>query len=274
MDPTFVNRAAPPGSMRHLAAMYAPEAAREYVVAVYLIETEIRESAISASHDVAHTRLRWWREEIERLNQGRPQHPATRLLAEVPRQPDWTQLQQLLFAADIELSRMTFDTTDELQAYLERSGGIVQQLIAEVTQPDPLADSLRAHARRLGAIVRHAEVLRDLRREAHAGRIYVPLDQLEAAKIPHSALGADQASPALRKIVAAQAKQSLDELQQHERGLNATDRASLRPVLVFAALHAKLLQRLARGEYSPQPPLELGAMERIWLAWRAALRAR
>jgi 15-cis-phytoene synthase len=274
MDPTFLNRAAPPGSMRYLAALYAPERAREWVYAVYLVETEIRESAISASHDVAHTRLRWWREEIERLNQGRPQHPATRLLAHGPRQPDWTQLQQLLFAADIELSRMTFDTERELQAYLERSGGVVQQLIAQVIREDELPDTLRAHARGLGALARHAEVLRDLRREAHAGRIYLPLDQLEAAKIPHTELGSEQASAPLREIVAAQARRSLDQLQQHERALNGADRASLRPVLVFAALHARLLQRLARGEYSPKPPLELGPMERIWLAWRAAVRAR
>ncbi len=67
--------------MRYFSLLYAPEDKRDIVLALYAIETEIRESAKSASHDVAHTRLTWWRAETDRLINGNPQHPATRILS-------------------------------------------------------------------------------------------------------------------------------------------------------------------------------------------------
>lgn len=273
MDPSLSNRAAPPGSMRYFAALYAPENARDYVYAMYAIEAEVRDSA-AANHDVAHTRLRWWREEIERLSQGRPQHPASKIVLAAHGRPDWSSMQQLLLAAEVELSRMTFDSERELNAYLERSGGVIHALIAQLTNADALTTAEQAHARRFGAIARHAEVLRDLRTEARNGHIYLPLQALDAAKVAHNELSAETASPALRAVVASEARRSLDEFKQRHAALSRAERMRLRPVLVFAALCARLLQRLANGKYSPQPPLELGAFERAWLAWRTAVRAR
>ncbi len=80
LEEDLINRAAPPGSMRYFSLLYSPEERRDAVLALYVIDTEIRESAKSASHDVAHTRLTWWRAETDRLVNGNPQHPATRLL--------------------------------------------------------------------------------------------------------------------------------------------------------------------------------------------------
>jgi phytoene synthase len=274
MDPSIVNRAAPPGSLRYFAALYAPADARNYVHAIYAIEAELRDSAASANHDVAHMRLRWWREEAERLHQGRPQHPASQALLSAPAKPDWALLQQLLFAAEIELSRMTFATEHELNAYLERSGGTLQQLIATLAGATDLSAENARRVRRLGAIARHAEVLRGLRNEARSGRIYVPLQTLDGAKLAHADLSADEAPAALRRLIAAEASRSLAEYRRVCAEFDREQRARLRPVLVFAALHARILERLAAGSYCACPPLELGAFERAWVAWRTAVRAR
>jgi 15-cis-phytoene synthase len=274
MDPTLLNRAAPPGSLRYFAGLYAPEATRDQVYALYAIESEVRDSADSANHDVAHTRLRWWREEIQRIEQGRPQHPASQVIASAATKPDASVLQQMMFAAEIELSRMTFDGERELNAYLERSGGALQEAIAHVTSPTAPNESVRTHARRFGAIARHAEVLRNLRHEARSGRIYLPLQQLTEAKVQHADLSADKVTPALREAIAREAQRSLSEYRRRIRELTRIERTGLRSVLVFTALHAKLLERLARGEYSAHPPLELGGFQRAWTAWRTALAAR
>ena len=57
LDDSLVNRAAPPGSMRYFSLLYAPEDRREQLCALYVIDAEIRESAQSANHDVAHDRI-------------------------------------------------------------------------------------------------------------------------------------------------------------------------------------------------------------------------
>jgi phytoene synthase len=272
MDAELINRAAPPGSMRYLACLYAPQEARSRVQAMYLIEAEVREAATSASHDVAHTKLRWWREEIERLVHGRAQHPATRELAQASTHIDWGLLQQLIFAGEIELSRLAFDSETELQTYLERSGGVVHELIAQLSSATTLDAETRTHVRALGASIRHAEVLRDIRREAHAGRLYIPVDLLQRTDVTHEALSAREPTPAVRDLVCSRAMHALESLRAARQALASPFTSSLRPVLVMSALHERLLERMAAGRFDrdAQP----GNFQRVWIAWRAALKAR
>jgi 15-cis-phytoene synthase len=82
LDSSLITRAVPPGSMRYYAWLYTPEAQRDFLAALFLIETELHDSA-RAAHEVAHVRLQWWREEIERLIEGRALHPATQVLQHV-----------------------------------------------------------------------------------------------------------------------------------------------------------------------------------------------
>jgi phytoene synthase len=132
LDDSQVNRAAPAGSMRYFSLLYTPEDKRDRVCALYVIDAEIRESAQSANHDVAHTRLTWWRGEIERLVNGNPQHPATRVLNETPAtdRASFSKLHEAVVAADMDLARMTYTNMQELRAYCSRSGGAITELIA------------------------------------------------------------------------------------------------------------------------------------------------
>src|SRR5262245_51887239 len=66
---------------RFLASLYSPPARRPVLEALLDIEHEIAESLRPGlDHRVAHTRLQWWREECERVVQGKPVHPLTREL--------------------------------------------------------------------------------------------------------------------------------------------------------------------------------------------------
>jgi phytoene synthase len=85
LDSSLMARAAPPGSMRYYAWLYTPEVQRDFLAALFVIENELHDTA-RAAHEVAHIRLQWWREEIERLIEGRAQHPATQVLQHVSQQ--------------------------------------------------------------------------------------------------------------------------------------------------------------------------------------------
>ena len=80
LDPDYINRAAPPGSMRYFALLYAPVEQRELLTALFVIDAEIRASATQVAHEVAHTRLQWWRAEVDRLINRNAQHPATQVV--------------------------------------------------------------------------------------------------------------------------------------------------------------------------------------------------
>src|SRR5689334_10192749 len=130
LDESLIARAAPPGSLRYFSLLYTPDTQRAALTALLVIEAEIREAATSANHDVAHTRLRWWRMEVDRLVNGNAQHPAGRVLqaAATLAPQHWQLLHEPLSAADMDLARLTYETLEELHAYGARSGGALLEL--------------------------------------------------------------------------------------------------------------------------------------------------
>ena len=59
------------------------------------------------------------------------------------------------------------------------------------------------------------------------------------------------------------------------RGRCANQIEQLRPVLVLAELHRKLLDRIAARNYDVATErVELGPLQKPWTAWRAARRAK
>jgi 15-cis-phytoene synthase len=275
LDDSLRNRAAPPGSMRYFSLLYAPESKRAALQALYVIDAEVRQSAQSANHDVAHTRLQWWRAEVDRLVNGSPQHPATRVLKDSAgtRLGMFTKLHEPLVAADMDLARFTYSSQQELRAYCSRSGGAIAELIAaQLVSPEPLDEPSRAAANRIGIGVRESEILRDLRQDACDGRIYLPLDELERNGVELDTLRGREVTPQLKEALASIRRAVREDLQPPA----ASQRnGALRPLFVLAALHARLLDRIAQRDYDvASERIELGPIEKPWIAWRAARRSR
>ncbi len=277
LDNELVNRTAPPGSMRlFLAAVLARGSSRDRCMALYAIDTEIRESAKSASHDVAHTRLTWWRAETDRLVNANPQHPATRVLLEQHARAIasvFNKLHEVLAAADMDLARMTFSNHQELRAYCSRSGGAIQELIAH-TAGQARGRSMkraRAAANKLGVGIRMAEIVRDLRQDAYDGNVYLPLDLLDNHGLKTEHLRAREVDPKLKDALRSFSAGASAELELPPRGPQTEH---LRPIYVLAALHRKLLDHIAARNYDVATQrIELGPLQKPWTAWRAARRA-
>jgi 15-cis-phytoene synthase len=262
--------------MRFFSLLYTPQEKRDEVTALFVIEAELRESAQSANHDVAHTRLQWWRQEIDRLVNNNAQHPATRVLANASREHrHFSKLHELIVAADMDLARMTYLNEQEMRAYCSRSGGSIAELIAiQLATPSALDNAQRATANKLGALVRAAEIVRDVRQDAYEGRLYLPLDTLEQHTVRHEELRAKDLSPNARAAIGQIAAKVDDDIQQACSSIPAASRAYLRPLYVLAGLHAGLLQQISRINYDVgSARVELGPIRKPWLAWRAARRA-
>ncbi|MGH8134410.1 MAG: squalene/phytoene synthase family protein, partial [Steroidobacteraceae bacterium] len=156
---------------RALAWLYSPADQRPLFAALCGIEGEINASLRSGlDHQVAHTRLAWWREECQRCAQGRPSHPLTRDLigcvgARAAAPP--AALMGLVDAAVWDLAAATFATRRELTAYCERWAGAMIAPLADFGAPCAEPGACRA----LGAALREIELLCALAREARAGRL-------------------------------------------------------------------------------------------------------
>lgn len=267
-----------PGSLRFLAALFSGSTDRSSIEAVYAFEAEVRRIVASASHEAAHARLQWWRGELDRLAAGRPDHPLARALLPLRGRPgvDLGLLHEMLVAADLDLTRMTYVSWQELEAYLFRSAGTTQTLIAATLAGDrKLAPEEREFARRLGATVRQTEMLFDLERDLTSGRLYAPLQALEAAGIDPTTFQANIGDAAVAAFIADWHERVRRELASLPDILGDPSlRSTQRHGLVLAALHARWLDQPPASAVTDGRRPELGPLSRLWTAWRTALRHR
>lgn len=269
-----LQRGTPPGSLRYFAVLYAPAAARPLLGALYAFEAEIRDTARASTHDVAHTRLQYWRGEIDRLVAGKPGHPVTQALQPLQEHgADLSLLHEALVAADIDLAHVAINDADELAALAFRAAGAVQTLAAMASRnSSQLADSEREFARRLGAAVAEVEWLRDLRGDVVAGRLRLPLDALSTAGVEPANLLQEPMPASLAQLLAARKARLGIELRALGNVLDRAARSAQRQGLVLAALHARLLDRVDHSAGIARTRAEVPPWTRFWTAWRTAVR--
>jgi len=127
--------------------------------------------------------------------------------------------------------------------------------------------------RALGAAVREIKLLADLAREAHVGRLRVPLDELERVGVEVKSL-ANPPWPAPLVTLMRQRHEALRATIGECLGaLGREQQAEFRGLLVWAALAWKQSVRAQRALPNTILPRRYHALADGWLAWRAARRA-
>ena len=271
-----LKRGTPPGSLRQFAVTYAPPHARLLLDALYAYEAEVADTARVSSHEVAHTRIAWWRDEVDRLLQGEPRHPVTRALLPLRDRAgeELSLLHEPLLAAEIDLARLTLDDSSELDRYCFRATGSLQTLAALASlDSGKLGDEERTFARRLGIAVRRTEQLRDLRADLGSGRLRIPLDALTSIGVDPQQVLPDAVPHALQRWLDSTRSQLQQELADLGQSLDRAARKRQRQGLVLAALHRQLLTRIQHGPALARTRAEVPPWTRLWTAWRTALRA-
>jgi phytoene synthase len=258
---------------RALAWLYAPGTQRPLLGALCTIEDEIGASLKPGlDHQIAHLRLEWWRAECARTAAGSPAHPATRaaLAALAGRDPELLAgLAGLVDVAAWDLAAATFETRRELTGYCERWSEALIVPLARLAAPEVE----RAAARALGAALREGELLARLVRDARAGRLRLPLEELAATGVDPGRVPDPPWPEALVALLRAQHARVRTELAAAVASLPRTAQPALRALLVWAALTNAASRRAER-----RLPAAVAARDDHggldgWRAWRAAWRA-
>jgi phytoene synthase len=265
--PTRAERSA----ARAFARLYCPPAQQAALGTLLGIEAEIRAGlAPGVDHQVAHTRLGWWREECLRLEAGTPLHPLTQALTAQFAHPERAVLAGVGGLVDLaiwDLAQATFGSRRELEAYCERwSTALVAPLsqLALPQSPPPVA---------LGARLKELELLNGLGADARAGRVRLPLDELTAAQVPPQALTAGTWSAELSALVRAAHTRARAQLAGAVAAPTPAQQAPLRALLVWAEIVAADSRRLSAALPRAALPGDHPALLDGWRAWRAARRA-
>ena len=125
----------------------------------------------------------------------------------------------------------------------------------------------------LGAAVREIELLANLAREAHMGRVRVPLDELDRAGVPVNGLAKPPWPAPLASLLRERHEALRATLGASLAGLGRDEQAGFRGLLVWAALAWQQSARAQRALPGIILPRRYHALADGWQAWRAARRS-
>jgi phytoene synthase len=240
--------AAPPaGTARWYAWLFTPQHARDTVALLFGLESEWRSIVTSSiDHGVAHLKLHWWREEVQRLQAGVPRHPLTRAVAtSMSNAGDLCDpLADLLTSLELQFAEVAIDDESQLDRYLALAAGLARAMTVAVSDrpSDPVALQIGSG---IGEAVTGVQVVGDWR---HAP--------------------ANEPGRAAMLRLAARSRASWETAIQC---LRYPQHEALRGLRVFGRLHMLKLDRMQSDNFrAPSHGDELPAMQCLWTAWRAA----
>ena len=144
---------------------------------------------------------------------------------------------------------------------------------AAASDTSPSVPGERSRWRVLGAAVREIEMLADLAREAHVGRLRVPLDELERAGVEVRSLAKPPWPAPLVTLMRERHEALRATIGECLGALGREQQAEFRGLLVWAALAWQQSARAQRALPNIISPRRYHALADGWLAWRAARRA-
>jgi phytoene synthase len=263
-------KAAASGSSFYYSFLFLPPEQRRAITALYAFCREVDDVVDEvADPGVARAKLLWWRQEVERMFGGTPQHPVGQALAPaaaryaLPREG----LEQILEGMAMDLDYNRYPDFSTLEVYCHRVAGIVGQLSARIfgyTQPDTLD-----YARNLGIALQLTNIIRDVGEDARRNRIYLPLDELQRFGLQTddiAMLREDDRFLALMRFQIARAKARFDQALAL---LPAADRRSQRAGLVMGRIYRTLLDEIeAAGGRVMNQRIGLTPIRKLWTAWK------
>lgn len=276
---TLEPKLVPPGSPWWHALQFTAPAHRPGVTALVAFRGELLDAALAQRDpSIARMRLTWWREETARMAHDEARHPvglALTALSDSAR-PETEYLEEMIEGAEMDLEGTQPEDDSQLLLYLQRSSGVLHDLIAQACGlEDPAAErSVRRYAQRLGQGLRLAEIARDLFTDARSGRCYLPQVWLEAHDVSGRDLEAGTATDGIVSLTRAATRRAGEMITEATGHLPAQERPRQRTGLVLLALYRPLMALLERtGVPVTDPPASPG-FATLFRAWNAARRAQ
>jgi phytoene synthase len=171
---------------------------------------------------------------------------------------------------DLIVSR--YPTLHDLELYCYRVASVVGLLSIEIFGYQHPA--CRDYAVALGHALQLTNILRDVAVDADRGRIYLPLDALEAHQVAPDEILRHQFSPRYAALAADLARHARARYTEARAALPAADRANMVAAELMGSVYWRLLRKLERRRFDVfgPKPLRLNRLHKAALILLAGFR--
>nr|CAX83949.1 Squalene/phytoene synthase [uncultured bacterium] len=256
------------GSSFYFPLRFLPARRRRGLYAIYaycrLVDDVVDQGGEA---ELARSGLTRWREQIEAVFVGRPDHPVAQELA-------WTRdnfhlapepFLDLLDGMTMDLEGWNYETLDDLEIYCRRVAVAVGRMALGVLGPDPRCEppemlrALDRFAHHLGIAFQLTNILRDVNEDSAMGRLYLPRLLLREAGVAPRQVLAGEWSPGLGRVLTRLGEEAGAHYRAALAAVNGPLRRRVRPALAMAAIYHTYLTRMTRqGFRRLGPPIRLG----------------
>ena len=247
---------------------------RQAMTALYAFCREVDDVVDECSDpQVAASKLNWWRQEINELFNGQPNHPVARALQisinHYPLQQGY--FQELITGMEMDLHTSQYPDFNALSLYCYRVAGVVGLLTIAILGYQN--KQTIAYAKKLGTALQLINILRDVKEDAQRGRFYIPQDELTHFKLANNDLAAGKSSSRAIELFKFQARRAEQFYQDAFRILPPEDRYAQRTGIIMAEIYYALLKKIQRKNYPVlEQRVKVAKLKKLWIAWHTARR--
>jgi len=246
-----------------------PAKQRDAMTTVYAFcrETDDIVDENDFSDEVKFENLRKWRVELEKGLTGNSSLPLLNSLSKIidqfniPTDPFF----DLIKGMEMDIQRSRYPTIDDLMQYCYRVAATVGLMSIEIFGYKNI--STRKYAINLGYAMQLTNILRDIKKDALIGRIYLPLEDLKKFNYSEHELFSNVYNENFVALMRFEANRAKEYFEKANKALDISDKPSLFAARSMQHIYFNLLKKLESKNFDVfSENINVGKTEKVAIA--------
>ena len=236
----------------YYAFLFLPRAQRDAMYTVYAFCRYCDDLADDDTHAPATQQalMDAWRHELDNCYVGKATHRITQALQRTVAQYALPKpcFEELIRGVEMDLTIQRYATFAELEQYCYRVASVIGLAclpIFGVTYPEA-----QSYAHHIGIALQLTNILRDVKEDAERGRIYLPLEDLQAFHYTEADLLAQRYTADFVALMQFQSQRAMEDYRKAAACVPSGARAGLVAPEIMAAIYRTTLRKIARQQYN------------------------
>lgn len=227
------------------AFIFLKKEKREALTALYAFCREVDDIADECQdHEIASKKLYWWRDEIDRLFEDKPQHPVSKALYPFIECFNLSKnyFIEIIDGMEMDVKFNRYESFEQLELYCYRVASCVGILSAHIFGFKN--KNTLTFAKNLGIALQLTNIIRDLGEDARRGRIYIPLDELKKFGVSEEEIISLKNSDKIKNLVKNQVDRARKFYSLAIKTLPEEDKKSQKIGLIMGNIYFVLLNEI------------------------------